>query len=67
MHRVKFVADGEVLRAIFVKDDTYIPGMEDHPAKAGQVFVGWVDEQGRAAHGNDHRETEVYRDQDRDL
>ena len=45
-HKVRFFSDGEFLRSIFVRDGFYIPGMDDYPAKAGQVFVGWVDEKG---------------------
>ncbi|MBQ9059973.1 MAG: CotH kinase family protein [Firmicutes bacterium] len=46
MHRVEFNADGDLLRIIFVRDGFSAPGMDEYPAKAGQVFVGWADDEG---------------------
>ena len=46
MHKVTFVANGEVYQETLIRDEYYVSIPEKKPRKEGYVFVGWVDENG---------------------
>ena len=46
VHKVTFLADGEVFAAVFMEDGGLIYGDAAHPEKDGYYFLGWTDETG---------------------
>ncbi|MCR4673003.1 MAG: CotH kinase family protein [Lachnospiraceae bacterium] len=46
VHRVTFVADGELFAYEYYEASDYLDGEEDFPEKDGYTFVGWADEDG---------------------
>ena len=46
VHRVTFMAAGEVFAYDFMEPNDYVNGKEDYPEKEGYTFMGWMDEDG---------------------
>ena len=46
VHRVTFMADGEVFAYDFMEEADYVNGKEAYPEKDGYTFMGWMDEDG---------------------
>ena len=51
VHKVTFIADGEVYRTDFKEDGGYLDGFENYPKKDGYYFLGWALEDGSYADG----------------
>ena len=52
VHKVTFIADGEVYAYDFREEAEYLTGREDYPEKDGYTFMGWMDEDGKVIEGN---------------
>jgi len=46
VHKVTFIADGEVFAFDFYPVEDYLTGRERYPEKEGYTFLGWYDEDG---------------------